>query len=521
MRGSVNYDGTSLEPYDFTAQKSYRYVIAEHAATTVPYDLYIAGTQVTSANAADVLDDGKVSYDAETKTLTLNGVSLTSGGSDSQVWGDESDADRVYAPIFSNIQGLTIQVTGENTLTSAGDPGQEPGLGQGGSLSCGIFSLQDLTFTGSGTLNAVGGAARITHGIFSLGDLTVGDTFTGTLSATGGAAKSSSYGILGEKNITITGSGTVTAAGGSATATNGARSVGIYCYDYDTGVLTIGGSSKVTATAGKAESGQSYGIYAHAVNAGGTATVNAVGGKAVQSSSGITTLSHGIDAFTLTISDSAEVTATGGEVVGGETSYGVKLSQKAMISGGSLTAVGSGGDSCEYSRGLATPANSGYGLYITGGTVSLMGGPTKDGGYGFGFAGGDLSLTGGSLTARTEAANGSAIRTYGTYKVTVEPVMASTAANGTGAVTYVAADNDTYKWFQAPFDDQESPTDPTQVATPVLPESTVFNDSMTITITCETEGAAIYYTTGGAITLYEGAFNITETTTVEAYATKD
>ena len=68
---------------------------------------------------------------------------------------------------------------------------------------------------------------------------------------------------------------------------------------------------------------------------------------------------------------------------------------------------------------------------------------------------------------------------------------------------------------------EEIPTEPTQVATPVLPASKSFTDSMTITITCETEGAAIYYTTGGAITLYEGAFNITETTTVEAYARKD
>ena len=530
LRGTTDANGTNLETYDFTTNSdysgssynsTYRYVIAEHALPAVAYDLYIAGTQVTASNASNVLGDGKVSYDAGTKTLTLNGVSLTSGGSDSQVWGDESDADRVYAPIFSNIQDLTIQVTGENTLTSAGDPGQEPGLGQGGSLSCGIFSLQDLTFTGSGTLNAVGGAARITHGIFSLGDLTVGDTFTGTLSATGGAAKSSSYGILGEKNITITGSGTVTAAGGDATATNGARSVGIYCYDYDNGVLTVGGSANVTATSGKAETGQSYGVLAKQVIVKDSAELTAAAGKAVKSSSNITTLSHGIDADTLTISDNAKVTATGGEVSGGESSYGVKLSQKATVSGGSLIAEGIGGDTCEYSRGLQTPGNSGYGLYITDGTVFLTGGPTKDGGYGFGFAGGDLSLTGGSLTAKTEAAGGSAIKTYGTYNVAVEPVMASTAADGTGAVDYVAANNDTYKWFQAPFDDQEIPTEPTQVATPVLPEPAEFNDSMTVTITCETEGAEIYYTTGGAITLYEGAFNITETTTVEAYATKD
>jgi len=449
--------------------------------TTAPaYDLWVAGTRVTGANASDVLGDGKVSYNAGTKTLTLNGVTLTSGGSDSQVWVDGSYSDRVYAPLFSNIPGLTIQVTGENSLTSEGDPGVTPSLGQGGSLSCGLFSLQDLTFTGSGTLIATGGSARTTYGIFTLGDLTVGDAFNGTLNAVGGAGSSSSYGICGDKNITITGSGTVTAAGGDATASNGARSVGICCYDNETGVLTIGGSAKVTATAGKAETGQSYGVYAHAVKASGTATVTAAGGKAVRSSDGITTLSHGIEANTLEVSDSAAVTATGGEVVDGESSYGIYLSEKATISGGTLTAVGTGGATCEYSRGLQTPSNTGYGLYIAGGTVSLTGGPTKDGGYGFGFSGGDLSVTGGSLTAKTEASIGSAIKTYGTYNVTVEPAMASTAADGTGAVAYVAEDNGTYKWFQAPYSAPPSSGGGGTTTYPVTPPAQVDNADVTV-----------------------------------------
>ena len=38
------------------------------------YDLWIDGRRVTSTNAHDVFDDGKVSYDADTKTLTLSGA---------------------------------------------------------------------------------------------------------------------------------------------------------------------------------------------------------------------------------------------------------------------------------------------------------------------------------------------------------------------------------------------------------------------------------------------------------------
>ena len=42
-------------------------------AQAVEYDLYIAGTQVTSDNANDILDNGKISYNASSKTLTIGG----------------------------------------------------------------------------------------------------------------------------------------------------------------------------------------------------------------------------------------------------------------------------------------------------------------------------------------------------------------------------------------------------------------------------------------------------------------
>ena len=41
------------------------------------YDLWVNGVHVTSDNAADVLNDGTVSYDAATNTLTLDGAELS------------------------------------------------------------------------------------------------------------------------------------------------------------------------------------------------------------------------------------------------------------------------------------------------------------------------------------------------------------------------------------------------------------------------------------------------------------
>ena len=44
------------------------------------YDLWVAGTQVKKTNQKDVLDDGTVSYDPNTHTLTLNNAYLTPDG---------------------------------------------------------------------------------------------------------------------------------------------------------------------------------------------------------------------------------------------------------------------------------------------------------------------------------------------------------------------------------------------------------------------------------------------------------
>ena len=64
---------------------------------------------------------------------------------------------------------------------------------------------------------------------------------------------------------------------------------------------------------------------------------------------------------------------------------------------------------------------------------------------------------------------------------------------------------------------------PTKVATPEISGNTKFLESTKVTITCETVGATIQYTTDDGVnwTNYSAPFDITETTTVKAKATKD
>lgn len=67
----------------------------------VEYDVWVAGTRVTSANASNVLGDGKVSYDNTTGTLTLNNATITAtGGTD----GIAAERD------------ITIRLAGTNTI---------------------------------------------------------------------------------------------------------------------------------------------------------------------------------------------------------------------------------------------------------------------------------------------------------------------------------------------------------------------------------------------------------------------
>ena len=91
------------------------------------YDVQIAGVDVTSLNCKDlsVIDgvDGKISYDPETNTLTMEDVTINATG--------------IEGIVNNNVEDLKIEVVGNNTITS--------------SKSCiALFALS--TISGSGTL---------------------------------------------------------------------------------------------------------------------------------------------------------------------------------------------------------------------------------------------------------------------------------------------------------------------------------------------------------------------------------
>ena len=150
------------------------------AQAQTEYDLKICGTQVTSDNCDDLSAiagvEGKVSYDPDSKTLTLENAKLN-------VEGDHSG-------IESEIDGLTIKVSGTNEL-NAGDWAP-------------VAVSAPTTITGGGTLNA---KSERNCGIFNGTDLTIKDCIVNAKGNYGIA------GLIGSKEKLLISNATVTAEG--------------------------------------------------------------------------------------------------------------------------------------------------------------------------------------------------------------------------------------------------------------------------------------------------------------------
>ena len=92
------------------------------------YDVWVGGTRISEDDAADVFGDGKVSYNNDTKTLTLNGYTYSGAGYENSA---------IYAS-----DDISVVVQGENSLTST--------------AGYGIYAGGTISVTGTGvdsTLN--------------------------------------------------------------------------------------------------------------------------------------------------------------------------------------------------------------------------------------------------------------------------------------------------------------------------------------------------------------------------------
>ena len=154
------------------------------------YDLWVAGTQVKKTNQKDVLDDGTVSYDPNTHTLTLNNAYLTPDG----------DANFTYC-IDSELTDM-LTITGTATLSNAD-----------GILTEGPLTLKDATLTLTGNIDGDIGEDAIRAGR-SDEDITIQNS-TVTIAGTNSEGNFFQFGIRCGK-LTVANSTLDVKAGGSA-----------------------------------------------------------------------------------------------------------------------------------------------------------------------------------------------------------------------------------------------------------------------------------------------------------------
>lgn len=303
------------------------------------YDIQVGEKQITSANMADVFEDGTVSYDPDINTLTLSGASVSSSNGN---YGIYTKGD------------LNVVLKNSNRVSCTG--------------LYGIYSGGTLTIRGDGSLETAGSD----FGMFVSGALTIRDSADVNASC-GDVFSGNSYGIRADGALTICDSAVVTASAGYAPA----RSCGIYAYT----TLVIRDNAVVHTTGGGAQSVQSCGIRTtYMTVSGGSLTTS--GGAAKNASFGI---------FTSTLDITGGSVTSSGDTVSAGPSRGIQANVSLNISGGTVNASGSEAGN-DQSCGIQANTN----MVVSGGLINASAG---SGGYTHGIQANELTISGGDVIA--------------------------------------------------------------------------------------------------------------------------
>lgn len=104
-----------------------------------PYGLWVGGKGVKETNCSDVLGDGKVSYDAANKILTLNGATVT------EYYTQKLNGEDSYFGIYSEVDGLTVNLVGENKIDILDESEND--------TASAIYSVKPITISGTGSID--------------------------------------------------------------------------------------------------------------------------------------------------------------------------------------------------------------------------------------------------------------------------------------------------------------------------------------------------------------------------------
>lgn len=343
------------------------------------YDVKVAGVQVNTANAEDILGDGTVSYDAVTNTLTLDNADIYTS--------EESESYPIYARSDLNIvlkgenklssdyyyglavvdpmnkDGITVTISGDGSLDSHGTHG---GMWIKGSL------IVEEKAEVNGTCNDV--TSGNSYAIRVNKDMVVRDE--AKVTAKTGEAESNSYGLYVGSDFTACDNAEVNAVGNKGTE----RSCGLYVlseiFVKDDAIVTATGADNSESTNYASES---YGIRTTYIYVSG-GTLNATGYGATGLSAGIFTQYFDLSGGTVNASSVDSKMAQ---------SVGIQSTKSLIISDGTLNAAS--GDTTADSWAI----DASNGITISGGTVNAE---TGTGERTYGLSADSVVIIGGKVT---------------------------------------------------------------------------------------------------------------------------
>ena len=506
--------------------------------TPIQYDVYVAGTRVTGANMKNVLNSTTGTTGTPTvvytpaeggtpQTLMLNRVNISDISSD----GIKASND------------LTITLSGSNVIS---------GSGHAINMTSGA-----LTISGPGSLQATSNSGQTT--IYTNGDVTIKGgakiTATNTSNDLGDAFD---LGTPNHNNLTISDSDTEVIA----QKTNGTQ-VAIN----HVATLTVNDGAKLTAQSnGTAIScntftcGDGYTVNVDATNYNGSGATASYQDssratyKYVKAEPGNTTptpvISYGVWVGNKEVtSDNASNVLSDGKVSYDPATKTLTLNDATITGAANRAYTSSITDACGiYSthaltinlvgsntvNGAETSDYGNYGIFVSGkltftssdpdGSLTVSGGASINKGNAWvpGVYASGITVNNCNVTVSGGTAEGDNYPV--SYAMSTAPTLvgvkatASRNRDGSDAETYSSSNNRNYKWIKI-----EQDATNTTIASPVIePDSCYFTNNVTVTISCLTNGAKIYYSTDGTnFSEYRNAILINDTTTITAYATKD
>lgn len=227
---------------------------AAFAADVTDYELAVNGKRVTSANATDILDDGKASYEDATRTLTLSGdISVTDNavnpsGKQLTVTGKSTvtgaQRDR-YAGFYSGGEPIKVAADADITLDTFGFGINAMGADISGNMK---ICNAEYGVNGMGTTVESGGKLIIQNAENAVSG--GGANVYGTLEIDGAAAAVNDGGVTVHEGGVVTVTGATSGLNGGSTVDGGSLSVSAETCIDNGEVIFTSGTLKLDSTSG-------------------------------------------------------------------------------------------------------------------------------------------------------------------------------------------------------------------------------------------------------------------------------